>query len=162
MPFRIRSASSDDATAMALVHVGSWRETYRGVVRDEVLDDPAMLERRIAFWRGALADPASAANRVAVAESDGRIRGIAMAGPGTPQQLHLLYTLRELHGTGAARCSTRCSTRAPPSSGWRSAIRAREPSTPSTASPRTASAGATRRSRSVSRAERQAWQRGHQ
>lgn len=101
MPFRIRSASSDDATAMALVHVGSWRETYRGVVRDEVLDDPAMLERRIAFWRRTLAGPARAESRVAVAESDGRIRGIAMAGPGTPQQLHLLYALRELHGTGA-------------------------------------------------------------
>jgi len=101
MPFSVRSASLDDAEAMALVHVGSWRETYRGVVRNEVLDDPAMLERWIAFWRGTLADPARAASRVAVSESDGRIRGIAMARPGRPQQLHLLYALRELHGTGA-------------------------------------------------------------
>ncbi len=101
MTFRIRSAAPDDAEAMALVHVASWRETYRGVMTDAVLDDPGMLDRRIAFWRGALTDPAYRANRVAVAESDGRIRGIAMSGPGEPQQLHLLYSLRELHGSGA-------------------------------------------------------------
>lgn len=86
---------------MALVHVGAWQETYRGLIPDGVLDDPGMPERRIAFWRGVLTNPAREANRTAVAESDGRIRGIAMSGPGAPQQLHLLYTLRELHGTGA-------------------------------------------------------------
>lgn len=103
----VRPASPGDAAGMALVHVQSWRETYRGLMRDEILDDPQLLASRERFWTVALTDPRFSENRVAVADSDGRIVGIAMSGPPTadepspwPAQLYILYLLRSEHGTG--------------------------------------------------------------
>ncbi|SMH32479.1 Ribosomal protein S18 acetylase RimI [Rathayibacter oskolensis] len=103
--WRVREARHDDAEEIARVHVGSWRETYRGsLVTDDVLDDPELLPRRVAFWRAALTDSRWAANRIAVAEHDGALVGIAMSGPVDGDErthLHVLYLLAEHHGTGA-------------------------------------------------------------
>jgi len=50
----LRGARVADAAAMARVHVASWRSTYRGLMRDAVLDDPGFVGRREDFWT---ADP---------------------------------------------------------------------------------------------------------
>lgn len=42
---------------MARVHVETWRETYRGLMSDAVLDDPALLDWREGFWDTALKLP---------------------------------------------------------------------------------------------------------
>ncbi|WP_200847004.1 N-acetyltransferase [Microbacterium sp. 18062] len=102
---RVRAASSEDAAAMAHVHVASWREAYRRtLVPDEVLDAPDFVERRERFWSSALTDPRWAASRVAVAEHRGTVIGIAMSEPvdGLPWTRHLdvLYVLAAHHGTG--------------------------------------------------------------
>jgi len=92
---------------MARVHVASWRETYRGVMRDDVLDDPGFVDRRERFWAAALTDPRYGRNRIAVAELDGEVVGIAMSGPPAdadatwPRQLYVLYLLASAHGSGA-------------------------------------------------------------
>ena len=39
---RVRQARVEDAPGMARMHVRSWRETYRGVMSDRVLDDPEL------------------------------------------------------------------------------------------------------------------------
>jgi GNAT superfamily N-acetyltransferase len=105
---QVRAVRSEDAEAMAHVHVDSWRETYRGVMPDRVLDDPGMLEMRRRFWATVLADPRFEGT-TAVAEEDGRIVGIALAGP-TPNaeedgaaQLYVLYLLHGHHGSGLGR-----------------------------------------------------------
>lgn len=54
---RVRRATPADAAGMAKVHVESWRETYRGVMSDDVLDDPDFVARRERFWEAALTDP---------------------------------------------------------------------------------------------------------
>jgi GNAT superfamily N-acetyltransferase len=103
----IRPAAESDVPAMARLHVASWRTTYRGLMDDAVLDDPAATERREAFWTAALTDPAYAANRSAVAEQRGSMVGIAMAGPTREAgldwaaQLYVLYTSPAVHGLGA-------------------------------------------------------------
>ena len=103
----VRPALPTDAAAMARVHVASWRTTYRGLMRDEVLDDPSFVVRREAFWTAALTDARFAANRVAVAEHEGTVVGIAMAGPATggagagDVHLFVLYLLDCHHGSGA-------------------------------------------------------------
>lgn len=92
---------------MARVNVRSWRETYRGLMADHVLDDPGLPAARERFWTAILSDEGYGANRVAVAERDGEVIGIAMAGP--PQspaskwgtQLYVLYVVATEHGTGA-------------------------------------------------------------
>lgn len=104
---KIRPAEARDAAQMAQVHVEAWRETYRGLMPDAVLDDPEFVARRERFWTAALTDQRYAHNRSAVAEQDGRLVGIAMAGPATdddgpyPTRLYVLYTYAAVHGSGA-------------------------------------------------------------
>ena len=105
----IRRAVAGDAAAMAAVIVQSWRETYRGIMSDDVLDDPELLPRRQRFWEAALTDERYRDNRAAVAIRDGVMIGVAMAGPPLdgdaqwPQQLYVLYVLEAFQGSGAAR-----------------------------------------------------------
>ena len=62
---------------MARVNVRCWQETYRGLMSDAVLDDPGFLAARERFWTAALTDERYHENRVAVAERDGELVGIA-------------------------------------------------------------------------------------
>ncbi|MBT2530948.1 GNAT family N-acetyltransferase [Arthrobacter sp. ISL-48] len=103
--FDVRRAEPADAPSMARVHVDTWRESYRGLMSDDVLDDPALLSRRESFWAAALTDPRYNQNSVAVASSEGALIGIAMSGPSPedadgPRQLYLLYAYAAYHGSG--------------------------------------------------------------
>jgi GNAT superfamily N-acetyltransferase len=106
-PVRVRQARVEDAAEMARVNVRSWRETYRGLMSDIVLDDPGLPDIRERFWTAMLSDERYRANRVAVAERDGEVIGIAMAGPSPSSasqwstQLYVLYVVAAEHGTGA-------------------------------------------------------------
>jgi len=91
---------------MAHVNVRCWQETYRGLMSDAVLDDPGFLAARERFWSAALTDGRYRENRVAVAERDGELVGIAMSGPPLDaaaawgRQLYVLYVYAAHHGTG--------------------------------------------------------------
>ena len=92
---------------MARVIVQSWQETYRGLMSDAVLDDPGFLGSRERFWTAALTDERYRENRVAVAERNGALVGVAMSGPPVDtesawaRQLYVLYVYAAYHGTGA-------------------------------------------------------------
>jgi len=94
---------------MANVHVRCWRETYRGLMSDAVLDDPDLPGRRERFWTVALTDERYRDNRAAVAERNGELIGLAMSGPPLDdaarwaRQLYVLYVLAAHHGTGAGQ-----------------------------------------------------------
>lgn len=102
----VRPARVEDAAAMARVHVLCWRETYRGLMSEEVLGDPDLLPARERFWVAALSDERYARNRVAVAEHDNQVVGITMSGPAGdddafwPVQLYVLYVVAAHHGSG--------------------------------------------------------------
>jgi ribosomal protein S18 acetylase RimI-like enzyme len=104
----VRAATPADAADMARVHVRAWQQTYRGQMTDEVLDAPDFVERRERFWTRVLTD-AELGLQAAVAEHEGEIVGIALAGPAqgeaTPHdwQLYNLYVLAEHHGSGAGQ-----------------------------------------------------------
>jgi GNAT superfamily N-acetyltransferase len=103
--FELRRAVPADALSMARVHVDAWRETYRGLMSDGVLDDPGLLDSREKFWNAVLSDSQFEQNRVAVALHRGTVIGIAMAGPclddaAGPQQLYVLYVYAAFHGAG--------------------------------------------------------------
>lgn len=103
----VRPARAEDAAQMAHVNVRCWQETYRGLMPDAVLDDPGFLPARERFWTAALTDGRYRANRVAVAERDGTMVGLAMSGPPLDEgaawerQLYVLYVLAAEHGRGA-------------------------------------------------------------
>ncbi len=92
---------------MARVNVRCWQETYRGLMSDAVLDDPDFLAARERLWTAALTDERYRENRVAVAERDGELVGMAMSGPpldagaAWARQLYVLYVYAADHGTGA-------------------------------------------------------------
>ena len=102
----VRPARVDDVAQMARVNVRCWQETYRGLMADTVLDDPGFLTARERFWTAALTDERYRENRVAVAERDGKLVGIAMSGPALDagaawaRQVYVLYVHAADHGTG--------------------------------------------------------------
>ena len=106
-PVTVRRPVVSDVAGMARVHVASWRQTYRGLMPDSVLDDPELPAARERFWTGALTDPRYAGNRMAVAELDDAVIGIAMSGPPEDAdatwgaQLFLIYVDAIHHGSGA-------------------------------------------------------------
>lgn len=103
----VRPARAADAGRMARVNVRCWQETYRGLMPDAVLDDPGFPAARERFWTAALTDARYRDNRVAVAERDGEMVGIAMSGPPLDagatwaRQLYVLYVYAAEHGAGA-------------------------------------------------------------
>ena len=103
----VRPARVEDVAQMARVIVRCWQETYRGLMPDAVLDDPGLLAVRERFWTAALTDERYRDNRVAVAERDGELIGVAMSGPpldagaAWARQLYVLYVYAADHGTGA-------------------------------------------------------------
>jgi hypothetical protein len=105
----VRPARVQDVRQMARVHVRCWLETYRGLMPDAVLDDPGFPAARERMWTGALTGERYRQNRVAVAERDDELAGIAMSGPpedaaaAWTRQLYALYVYAADHGTGAGR-----------------------------------------------------------
>lgn len=107
----VRTATLSDAAAMAHVHVEGWRQTYRGVMSDAVLDAPDFVSRREGFWRAILSgEPRFAQFVSALAVIDGTAVGVALSSPtpdderidGVPERtLAALYVLASHHGTGA-------------------------------------------------------------
>lgn len=92
---------------MGRMHVASWQETYQGLMPDELLDSPDLLPARESFWTAVLTEEQFSAHRVAVAEREGSLIGVAMAGPvqDKPWSMHLyvLYVLALHHGFGVGK-----------------------------------------------------------
>ena len=92
---------------MAAVHVQSWRETYRGLMPDSVLDAPDAIGRRTRMWTTVLSEP-ERGHESGVAVLDDEVVGIAMTGPPLDddatweRQLMVLYLLRQYQGSGVA------------------------------------------------------------
>jgi len=105
----VRPAQVHDVAQMARVHVRCWQETYRGLMPDAVLDDPALPAARERMWTAALTGERYRQFRAAVAEREDELVGIAMSGPpedvtaAWTSQLYVLYVYAADHGTGAGR-----------------------------------------------------------
>ena len=105
----VRPAQVEDVAQMARVLVRCWQETYRGLMSDAVLDDPGFPTARERMWTAYLTDERYRHNRVAVAERDDELVGVAMSGPpedateAWTRQLYVLYVYAADHGTGAGR-----------------------------------------------------------
>ncbi len=107
----IRPAVAADAPAIAQVHVTTWRETYAGLLPDDLLAGLSV-ERREAQWAAqiAVADAPGNTSRVLVATAPGRgVVGFASCGPerepehGFDAELYTIYLLAEFHGRGIGR-----------------------------------------------------------
>jgi ribosomal protein S18 acetylase RimI-like enzyme len=76
----IRIATLSDAPALGSMHVASWRETYAGILPDQM---PASLsiDERVAIWDQIMREPSTADSTVVhIAERDGTIIGFGSCG----------------------------------------------------------------------------------
>lgn len=84
----IRTARPEDADPIAAIHVEAWREAYRGLVPDELLDTLSESSRSMK-WREMLRDPPPR-SEIFVAESDGELVGFVSCGPCRDEDLEQL------------------------------------------------------------------------
>ncbi|MFJ6537360.1 GNAT family N-acetyltransferase [Paenarthrobacter sp. NPDC091711] len=107
MDFTIRPATVDDAEAMALMHVQSWKESYGRLLPPEFFEkQEAALANRIERYRAFIA---AGHTRMLAHDPDGHLVGLGAAGPGQDEdgpcerELFMLYTLERVHGRGVGQ-----------------------------------------------------------
>jgi GNAT superfamily N-acetyltransferase len=72
----LRPAASDDAEAVAQLHIENWRNTYRGMLPDWYLDGP-ITEERMTLWKNRLSEIANEQQYVVIAELSRKTAGFA-------------------------------------------------------------------------------------
>jgi ribosomal protein S18 acetylase RimI-like enzyme len=101
----VRAAVSEDAPAIARIHVASWRSTYRTLLPADFLaslDEAGYADR----WTRFIGE---ASNVVYVVEDEGLLVGFASGGrerageTGYTGELYAIYILDEFHGRGHGR-----------------------------------------------------------
>ncbi len=101
-----RRPTSDEAEVFAALHVQCWKESYRGIVPDSLLD-AAKPEDRFEMWRNIVVNP----RRIVIgAWVEGEPVGFAVAGEPHERilenedgQLAALYILQRFHRRGIGR-----------------------------------------------------------
>jgi len=98
----IRIAVLNDAQQIAEVHVQSWKETYTGMINQEIIDELSV-ESRLKFWQKLLVDKN---HRLLVCEKEGRILGF-LDGYLNPDkniaEIKVFYFLKQFKGQGLGR-----------------------------------------------------------
>lgn len=102
----IRLPEPADVAGLADLMVQAWGEAYRGLMPDEVLDDPSAWSRRYRMWSIMLAE-ADPKRRIAVAERVGKIVGVGVSEPSQDdpdmRSLVILYVLESEYGIGTGQ-----------------------------------------------------------
>jgi ribosomal protein S18 acetylase RimI-like enzyme len=96
---KIRRAADDDRPAIAQIHAASWRDTYRGILPDSLLDDRL---RAIMSDRWAT-QPIGLSDAVLVAEDEGNILGFAATWHGDPVYIDNLHVAAQARSRGIGR-----------------------------------------------------------
>jgi len=104
----LRRAGENDARGIADVHVRSWRQAYRGLMPDAVLDS-LDIEARERFWRRQINVTNHDRRPWLAADSDGDVVGFVSAGPAEDQssshtaEIYAIYVLAECWDRGVGR-----------------------------------------------------------
>jgi GNAT superfamily N-acetyltransferase len=106
---KIRIATPDDAHALGVMHVASWRETYSGILPDKMLSSLSV-EARASGWAQIMRDPTKVGSTVVyLAEREGTIIGFGSCGAqrteslkdkGYDGEVSAIYVLREFQKRG--------------------------------------------------------------
>lgn len=98
----IRIAVESDAQQIAEVHVHSWKETYTGIVKQDVLDNLSV-PKRLTLWQHIIPHPD---HQLFVYEKNGKILGF-LDGYLNPDnevaEVRAFYLLKSVQGEGIGR-----------------------------------------------------------
>ena len=98
----IRIAVPSDVQQIAEIHVQSWKETYTGIINQDILDNLSV-EKRLQLWQKLVVDEN---HRLFVYERDGEILGF-LDGFLNPNkniaEIKAFYFLKQLKGQGFGR-----------------------------------------------------------
>jgi ribosomal protein S18 acetylase RimI-like enzyme len=108
----LRKAIQADAATLGALHVASWRETYTGIIPDEMLAAQSV-DARTAMWNKILGSPDEfGCTAVLVAEDGGHVVGFGSCGKqrdkaltdaGFSGEFSAIYVLRSYQGRGVGR-----------------------------------------------------------
>ncbi len=107
-----RMARLEDAAAISIVHIDSWRTTYRGVVPDHVLDGLDYVRNNMRM-REMLINLGEMKCAFVAENDNGRVIGFAFGGPNREEgtgyngELYGIYLLKEYQGKGIGSRLTR-------------------------------------------------------
>jgi ribosomal protein S18 acetylase RimI-like enzyme len=119
MTATVRPATVDDADGIGAVHLGSWKETYAGLLSPEFFA-AREVSRFQANWRRQLSEGLD----VVVAEVDGRVVGFSATMPSRddppvrPLELAMIYLLAAQHGSGLGQALLDAAVGDRPASLW--------------------------------------------
>jgi GNAT superfamily N-acetyltransferase len=103
----IRPANIDDAAAISIVHIDTWKTTYKGMVPDYIIDGLDYVKNN-ERWRQTLSQENGKRTFAAISD-DGRIIGFTSAGPNRNDQykfsgeLYAIYILKKYQGQGIGK-----------------------------------------------------------
>jgi ribosomal protein S18 acetylase RimI-like enzyme len=86
MSFVLRSALPEDAESIARINADSWRDSYRGIVPDSVLERPLETDF-LRQWRALAAAPPGGQMILVAGDATAALHGFVSAGPGRRQPL---------------------------------------------------------------------------
>ncbi|CAN5345369.1 GNAT family N-acetyltransferase [soil metagenome] len=109
---RLRAAILNDAAALGAMHVASWRETYRGILPDEMLADLSV-DSRTAMWTTILGNRDAFGDTAVLVAQDsddivgfgscGRQRDVGLADAGFGGEIGAIYVQRSHQHRGIGR-----------------------------------------------------------
>ena len=105
---RIRTATADDASGIACVHVDTWRTAYRGILPADFLD-ALSYEARTQRWRDKLAQGGPQQFTLVAEDDGGEVVGFAGGGPerdgmpGYDGEIYAVYVLTQQQRRGIGR-----------------------------------------------------------
>jgi ribosomal protein S18 acetylase RimI-like enzyme len=108
MATTIRKARLEDAAGIAIVHVDSWRSTYKDLLAAELLATLSY-ERRNQGWRDLLSNPQNNSFVYVSENESGKITGFISAGleresePDFKGEVYAIYLLEKEQGKGTGR-----------------------------------------------------------
>lgn len=105
----VRPAELEDAASIAVVHVRTWQDAYRGLMPQDYLDNQSV-ERRREVWQRILTETDWPRTGAFVAENGDGVIGFAHVGPARDAdasedvgEVDSIYVLASAWGTGAGR-----------------------------------------------------------
>ena len=115
MASQIRKATPDDAQGIAKVHVDSWRETYPGLMPEEILNGLSYRQREL-YWRRTLRETGEEEFAYLVEDDAGEVMGFVSGGPeregglAFKGEIYAIYLLKEHQRQGWGKRLFRAAT----------------------------------------------------